>query len=292
MRTPSRCVMLVLVAAACGAPDNIQGPAVHAPFPPQSFQQSEVITLLDEDDGSQYTLDLSAQEIRFSDGRVLKLDNEQTTDALATFHGTIVADSVNAELLSLDRGSGCEDPSQVICDSPAQKSAQTSVGFMWRFVDDSKKPKGEKTNKKNVQAFGSGVKRQASADVCSDVATAALDVTGRYRNERTSIWGKVFGYAIAEAANELMRFLPRGSGSAVLFAGDVSDHLTTRTSLHILGFTWNSYNCSSRQVTAGPIIRSSGGGGRNLVCHNESVEISFDNGQTWITVTATVCEYQ
>lgn len=66
-----------------------------------SFPINVEVTITDYDDGTQYTLNTLAQEIRMSDGRVLALDSAQTADALAAFYGTIATDPVATSLATV-----------------------------------------------------------------------------------------------------------------------------------------------------------------------------------------------
>jgi len=105
--------------------------------------------------------------------------------------------------------------------------------------------------------------------------------------------------AIVETGNALKKLMPYGSSVAVKFEEKIAEHQYIVVNVNVLAFVWNSYNCSNRQVTAGPIFMqdSSGGGGGGgggsggggFFCESEVWQISFDNGNTYHDVTVNVC---
>lgn len=295
--------------AACSSPDAPVAPVLSANDLQISAWTSYMdpggtrFTIVDEVDGTEYVLDVAAQRILFSDGRVLLLDAEQTDSALATFHGTVVSDEVAAELVALPPPpkDDCFDP-----DCPPEPltggSSGASSTIVWRTVSED-----EKTNRgwrgrrfgQNSLANDGSVSTASSGDRCTDVANAALPARLEYKEKRSRWIPETWKYAVSAGGDALIRFAPRGTFSAALFGAGMTDHLHARTSMSVLAFMWNSYNCGSRYVTAGPVIRSgsggsggSGGGGGTLVCKWENMEISFTgSGGPWYPVQVYVCEY-
>lgn len=281
-------LMVLAFIAACSAPDRVSAPTLTPSGPPSHTQSlnGSVITLVDEDDGSQYTLDVNAQVVRFSDGRSLHFDYDQTTEALAAFHGTLEADSIDGTRFM--PSAGCEDPTQLICGS----STQAMPAFRWRFVNKSKVSK----DKEKKVSGGAGVGVQSSFDVCSDVATAAINAQGTFKSNRTSVWRNVFSYGVGGLFGDIMgRSYPAATATAALLAEDFINGRKRQTAISVLAYVWNTYECSPGSVRAGPIIdfRSGGGSGagRTLVCTQQTVEFSFNGGQSWEAVIVTVCEY-
>lgn len=254
---------------------------------------------MDGEDGVEYTLDIDQQEIRFSDGRVLILDPEQTSMAAATFHGTLVADAEASDLQNLP-DPNCTNPDPAFCGIEAQSASgqsDPSSTVLWRVASvgsetpnwrSAKRQQGRRRSNPDNASIAS------SADPCTDVANAALPKTLEYKTQRNSFMKDVWAVAIAEGVNLAKRFMPRGSAAAADFVNEVADHLHARTSMSVLAFTWNSYSCGSRNVTAGPIFVGGGGGGGagNFTCHYETWEISFTGWDgPWYPITVTVCSY-
>ena len=67
-------------------------------------------------DGTVYTLNVPAQEIRMSDGRILGLDSAQTADALAAFYSTPSTDSVASDMATVTVSNVCPDQSRPRCE--------------------------------------------------------------------------------------------------------------------------------------------------------------------------------
>ncbi len=247
-----------------------------------------------DDDGTGYTLDVASQEIRMSDGRVLILDAEQTTDAIGAFSRTITTDPISYEVSQLTYIPDC---GQVVCEyssSPGQ-----ATGVLWRrsTSSDPGNRKGLDIGRRPSKPTGGPTTAQSSSDRCSEVASIAVSRAQEYANSRTSFIKSVWPFAVEEATNALKKFMPRGTSVAQYWADKIAQHYATSTAVGILAYTWNTYGCSDRRVTVGPVYMNSGGsggggGGGNYVCEDQRWEISFDGGQTWAPIWVKVCYYQ
>jgi hypothetical protein len=125
-----------------------------------------------------------------------------------------------------------------------------------------------------------------STDPCHDIATDAVSRASAYFNKRTSFVRDIWPLAIVEGANWARRRVPRGYAVFAKFAEQIANHEASRIEVNILAFYWNSYGCSSRQVTVGPIFMGGGSGAGSVTCEWQTWRISFDNWahSSWISV--------
>lgn len=131
-----------------------------------------------------------------------------------------------------------------------------------------------------------------SANPCDDIATDAVSKASAYFNNRTSFVKDIWPLALMEAGNWARRRIPRGYAVFARFAEKVANHEASRIEVNILAFYWNSYSCSSRQVTVGPIFMGGGGGGGGgggVTCEWQTWKISFDNWRTSSSIWVQVC---
>ena len=129
------------------------------------------------------------------------------------------------------------------------------------------------------------------ADPCTDIATDAVSKASAYFSKRTSFIKDVWPFAIVEGINGARRRIPRGYAVFARFAELIANHEASRIEVNILAFYWNSYSCSSRQVTVGPIFMGGGGGGGGggVTCEWQTWKISFDNWRTSSSIWVQVC---
>ena len=342
---------VVIGIAACNA--DLGGPE-HARLAPAqvkrtSVEADSVISIVDHD-GTQYTLSIPDREIRMSDGRILELTADQTSEAVEAFYATMASDPVAQDVntIGTDYGSGlCKDPDAC----PPQQSLQASGATTYssdcpnpRFSADvippvtrrtkacsrpglrlpspgflirrpiSSAPAPRKTQRPPSRSRIRAYKQRAynspdafsfaqyggtSNDACTNVVNNAISTASTYFNRRTSFISEIWDMAIVETGNALKKLMPYGSSVAVKFEEKIAEHQYIVVNVNVLAFVWNSYNCSNRQVTAGPIFMqdSSGGGGGGgggsggggFFCESEVWQISFDNGNTYHDVTVNVC---
>ncbi len=336
--------VVVLATVACstdlGGPER---PRLQPNIKPALSVVASELSVWDED-GTQYTLNVPAREIRMSDGRKLLLDEDQTNLAIEAFYGTIATDPVATDISTLTYDTGCSTPdSKVGCEaqirildpwepvqaeprsgppsrarvgtSPQRPSGTAVPKLMWRRPEDSRRNKLPRRiqphsrtrpsqptamNSTGSFAFASnsffaGNYFAMSADPCTDVASLAVSYANQYFSKRTNYIKEIWPFAVAEAADWATRTIPRGTLIALKFADLVATHEASRIQVNILAFYWNSYNCSNRTVTVGPIYLGGGsgggggGGGGGMFCEYQTWKISFDNGQTWHGVSVHVC---
>ncbi len=129
--------------------------------------------------------------------------------------------------------------------------------------------------------------------MCTDVANAVLPSRLDYSARRSQFLKGAVAVGIGEVVNGLLGLvLPAGSASAAAFATYVADAANSRVAISILAYYWNTYQCGSKLVSAGPIYRGANwaSGGISWACHTETWEISFNGGQTYDPINVTVCD--
>lgn len=295
-------VIVCLTTVGCSRDTGITSPMQSPPVPKFLVSSSEGshITIVDENDGTEYTLDVTQREITSSNGEILVLDEQQMQLALPEFLGTLAADPVVPDFESIDPN-GCQPEPGIVC--PYSVSSGDLSTILWRSdsatwnhnKNHSKAPKGRKMKLGTVYdglTASSPITVAAYSDVCQNVANAALPSTIDYRVQRTSFLRDAFNTATVIALSWAVRkqLLP-GSIAAGLFAARTADRAYSRIRMGALAFYWNQYDCANRQVTVGPlwVTGSGSGGGGSHSCGYQDWTISFDNGATWSTIRVLTC---
>ena len=292
--------VIVLVAAACTdapvVPEN-RNPVLPQPSNYVSYADGKVVTLVDDLDGESYTLNTDTREIRRgSDGAILELDAQQAAAAASAFYGDAIADAVLNDFSSVcspenpcgdAMGGALGDGSGLVLTKESQDT-RTHRGSRFGASPTGGPPvKPFKSSKNSVELMSGGT--------CSDIVNAVLQGRVEYSARRTDFLREGFRSAFFVGVGITVRgVLPVGTLPAARFIEKVAEAQQSRIAVSLLGWMWNSYGCGSQQVTAGPVIRSFGGGGRGeqyLACHTESWLISFDGGQTSKRVSVEVCEF-
>ncbi|MDQ6769972.1 MAG: hypothetical protein M3Z54_08295 [Gemmatimonadota bacterium] len=266
-----------------------------------------------DDDGTQYTLNIAAQEIKMSDGRVLELNADQTALAIEAFYGVETTDPVAYDVASITYGPlPCSADDPTCCPHPdtgcymAQFRAAVPQ-VLWRRVGTSlhrnlprRRGRGRRLNPRdtfgaisNIEAFSFASARfSMSDDVCGNIAGDAVSKAQAYFNTRTSFIKDVWPLAVATGAAAIRRSLPMGSAAAAKFGELIANHEATRITVNVMAFFWNSYGCSSRSVSGGTIVLAGGSSsGGSLSCSIETWGISFDDGKSWHNIDVRVCQY-
>jgi hypothetical protein len=292
---------IVVFAAAC-----TDAPVVpdqhHAILPPSRNYASTVsgstVTIVDEYDGESYTLNTETREItRSSDGAVLELDAEQAAAAATAFYGDAVADAV---LNDFNLVCSPENP----CGDAMGGTLGDESGFT--LTKESEASRTHRGTRFGVSPLGSppmGPFKSAksfdlmSGGMCSDIINSVFQGRLDYSAQRTDFIKDGFIYGVLVAGGAVTRrVLPWGTIGAARFMDKIAVSQDRRIAISILGWMWNSYYCGSQPVTAGPVIRSFGGGSFGsgsgyLACHTETWLISFDGGKTSSRVSVEVCEF-
>lgn len=297
------CAALALMTAGCS--DFPVDPRSHDPIlpPPRSYAAptGSIITLYDPDDRVTYTLNTGTHEItRSSDGAILELDAEQTAVAATAFSGNKVADAVLNDFTVVCNPA---NPCAAAMNASADESAVSSGFIATKESEDSRAHPGawfapSPAGNSSLNRFQSS---PASIDLmsgmCENIVNSVFQHRLLYASSRSTFVRDGFLYGVITARSLVLRkSLPAGTAAAVSFLASAVEGQERRVAISILGWMWNSYSCSSQQVTAGPVIRSysgtSEGGSLNLECHYETWSISFDGGKTSSRITLNVCEYK
>lgn len=267
-----------------------------------STVNGSLVTMVDDYDGESYTLDMTRGEItRRSDGSVLELDEEQTAAAATVFYGDVVVNSLFdsfSDVCSPERPCGAAmsgsagEPTLASGLLLQRESAETRTRPGNRFgatLLGSLPAKPFKSSKKSFSIMSGGI--------CDDIINSVFRGRLDYAARRTDFVkdGFLFGVLVAAGA-ATRRALPVGGVGAIRLLGNAAAAQEKRIAVSILGWMWNSYSCGNGQtVTAGPVIRSfgggAGGGSGSLVCHTESWSISFDGGRSYSRISVEVCEF-
>jgi hypothetical protein len=291
--------------------------------------------MVDENDGTVYTLNTDQREIRSSNGEILMLSGEQFDAIQPEFLGTVEADQSVPGLESIppDNG-GCVPSPGLECPLVVVRPPDLSL-IQWRFASredmrDGKRSKGKNNNggrdhnlvditsgrvtamlnPPSVFSFAARIATSSSEfaaiapvpftsaaysdPMCTQVANAALPSTIDWRGQRTSLVKDGFFAATAIVVGGVAKkILAGGTLAASKFLSSAVERADIRVRMQILAFYWNSYNCSSQVVTAGPIwmqgSNPSSGGGIGRSCAYDYIQISFNDGATWSTIYVMVC---
>ena len=128
MQTPVPCATaflrlgaIALAIAACSS--DLGGPKEGLSVPVKPALDEPIanqVTIVDSDDGVQYTLDVPNSQIEMSDGRVLVFETpEQLNDAITAFYGTISTDQTAPSLT--DAVNTCPHPDSGGCYEPQNR---------------------------------------------------------------------------------------------------------------------------------------------------------------------------
>lgn len=328
-----RGISIAIAVAAIGACGTDLGGPYHAPLRvPQArpdFIQPSEISIVDND-GTQYTLSIPDREVRFSDGRVLRLTDDQTDSVAEAFYATNATDPVAQDVQSLGAyypyDPNCADPTKVCNeDRNIQISPPISFNLVCPSLTGCKKnqiraaapailirrpsseldepPRRRHAPSNRVRAHYEGRRLNSSrgfsfaqyggtsADACTNVVNDAVSTASDYFNKRSSFIKDIWEVAVAEAANELIKFLPVGSGAEAALGTKLLEHRAAAVNVNVLAFVWNTYGCSQRTVFAGPVyLPGNYTQSTNVVCQNQHWDISFDGGNTWHGIWVRVCE--
>jgi hypothetical protein len=298
--------------------------------PPMLLEDPDPLTTVSfaTDGGVQYTLNMSTQQVVGSDGSILVLTAEQAAAMLSAFHGTLIADEQAADLVAAASESGggpaCDpyDPEnpceQVRSVGGPVRTDWTAAAVRRVSIDgrrligkrfglfmtprspagrDTPRPGGDRAARKYAvsgEVLIPGGPSFLEPDICTDILNAVLPTTVQYASVRNSFMSQLISVAVAEILNGAwVRVVPSGSFAALVLETQLAEHMNARIAVGIVGAMWNMYECGSRNVTGGPVLRLGAGqtGGGAIVCHYETWEISFDGGQTSTDVQVRVCEY-
>lgn len=259
-------------------------------------------------DGTSFTLNAGAREVRVSTGIVIKLSPEQTAEIATAFRATTIGDPLAGEI---DRTppppSGCGPESGGVCESALPSIDGPSV--LVRQVSKSAKTKPGKTfglgplsytkpRSKPSSTESSNIGIASTSDYgwppsCLDMAREMFAMTPRYRATRNSVLNTL--KEIASTTFELDDYgrptvrLPNLPTLAYTLMNQMADESDAFIQMQYWAGMYTGYGCTANNwPDAGG---GGGGGGLTLECHNEGWEISYDGGRTWHPIEVSVCQY-
>ncbi len=300
-------VVIGVVISACstdlGGPDN---PKLQAHDASPRFTESVSQLTIYENDGSSYTLSIPDREVRYSDGRILQLTEEQTVLMAANFHSVIGTDPVATDLqyLEIPPDPNCPDPGKV-CGEDQRQVAPPDIQIRRLGPSDRPERRRGASGPSRARMYRDRTFQSpplysfaqwggAQVDACTNVVNQAAYRRMEYLNRRTSLLRDIWGKAVVLGANFAIKVLPPGTIGGAFLVTEVYEAAAVHTNVNILAFVWNSYGCSTRAITAGPIWSTGGGGGGGgsggYTCTYEHWSISFDNGATRQGIWVKVCE--
>ena len=315
--------MLVLHACA----DNPVAPTASTKAPPQPLKSissidpsTSEITIVDDDDGTQYTFIPATNEIRVSDGSYIELDASQAAMFAAEFQGTLEMDQIIPSMnsLTLDctidynaaKPGRCPEDQRPTLIGGAQGSAQASAPqsgsavtrttVLWRRTTSVPADRAQLRASTAMRSTLGPVLSLSYGDPCVDVLNAGASQAAVFTRNRTTAMATARDAVVGELAlrgSELVleKTLPSGSAAAAAVITEIADRAAARIAVSILAYVWNTNSCGTHvpvaQITLGGAAGGGGGGGGGLTCHNEGWEISFDGGETWSPITVRVCQY-
>jgi len=322
--------VIVLIAGAIAlhaCAESPVAPASKAP-PPRPLKSvsyidpyTSAITVVDDDDGTQYTLNPATNEIQVSDGSFIELDPALTATFAAAFEGTVETDQIIPSMsnLSLDctpyelpgkDGRGCQEE-QVVTSPGAQlgtarsgvkpkRNATTAATILWRRASSVSAVGSAFDGRPAMHTSVDQVFALDFGDPCVDVLNSVAPNISVFSQQRTSFLQTIrdiVGGELVSRGGEwaFERTLTSGSGAAAAVLTKLADAASARVSVSILAYVWNTNSCGTHvpvaQVTLGGTGGGGSGGSGGLVCHLEGWEISFDGGNTWSPITVKVCQY-
>lgn len=267
-------------------------------------QDGTTMTMVDEDDGVQYTLDIAARTItRQSDGAVLELTEGQADSAAAAFAGAVRNDPSIPGLEAIGALSGAPTPGPCTgmdgnyCDASALQDPM----LIQPIRDAAKGHPGKRPLVRRRTATGTEPVMASilNGDPCTNIINAALPKVIQYRGARSSFLKRGFRSIFQKLKDAFVSFfLPPGSSDAMEFSQSLFEYATAQVAVGFLAGEWTSYGCrGDLSVVAGPYYHVGGTysttpTGGSYTCAQEQWEISWDGGQTWEAISVKVCQFQ
>ena len=283
--------ILVIGLASCktdlGPPETnaLKAPNVR----PVVMSGATRLTIYSRDNGRSYTLDVSAQTVRFSTGEVMDLTVNQTSMMYTAFKNIIATDPVADTLGSLIYGDvGCH-PKCITQYSLPKKGAQP-------LLMSSLQATGTLTLNFSESGTASSLIAQDAllSDPCTDMVTAAAVAKLNYTSRRTRVLDETLLAGIAEVGSVVGAVIfPEATAAGAALDTKLLEVITSSGAVNIMAFFWNSNSCGSRQLVTAPIyhIPTPGTFGTQWLCApvpNSRISI---NGGPWISVTVNICEW-
>jgi hypothetical protein len=294
-------VILGIALVACGDPTNLTRPKLQ----PNSARHlvssvnGSTISILD-DDGTSYTLDVPAQEIRVSTGVVIHLPPEQMPDYANGFMNIVVGDSLANQIGAApppEAGDGHGGP----CGwNPCDSRPSPSVGLnrvAGQSAPAAVQPLGLRPSKTILGLNSAPSLDEIIADSgpfsCAEIAENIMVSQYVYRGSRPTVLGVIKGGIAAALAGylpgvteiePLAWMIAVGADINTAMVGNMHDLLTLRINVAMYRMNY----CSQTYYSSGPLPSFDLGGGLTYDCHSEyqTIQLAAGSWSGWVSVCA------
>lgn len=136
---------------------------------------------------------------------------------------------------------------------------------------------------------------------CGQIAREALLTRSAFQATRIDLASQIRGVIASELVGAALgKYVGALAWGTIQIENLVYDHDYNTVQMSALGMMWGMAQCSPQQANVGQIIATGGGwsavpnapGGYEKVCSPANFQISFDNGQHWITVSGMLCVFE
>ncbi len=274
----SKSVIAIVGAAlvGCGDPTILMRPQLHPNSARSLISSVNGSTIsISDDDGTSYTLDVDAREIRVSTGVVINLRQEDLAMYASGFMDIVIGDSLSNQINTLPppEGEGHGGPcGWNPCDSRPAPSIQIS-GVATPSVQTSVPPFGARAGLTvPVLNPGSGLQDiivDAGPFSCAEIAENIMVSHYVYRGSRPTLFG-VFRSGVAAAApfvtgiEAISWMIAVGADINTAMIVNAGDRLTLQINVAMYRMSY----CSETYHTAGPLPSFSLGGGLTYACRS------------------------
>ncbi len=282
------------------------------------------LSLGDEVNGLTYTLNTTNRELRTSDGRIVRLDEQLTVATASAFATTPGFDATAQDMQTIltnycdpadpahpcDQVRAFETPRAVDRESPragprGRPGVRARTALIRRRDHARGRPepreggrgrKGaqvrsddEKFAAKNPLAPVVAVSITQNGFRCSDIAHDYVTLALAYQERRSQFIRRLIENAVGAVVSADVE-----AGARLLT--DIAERGGSGLQMSILASFYYGQGCTSQRPRIGTIIMGGpyfgGYSGWVMRCQDENWEISFDGGQSWHPIVVEVCWFQ
>lgn len=312
-------IAIVSIAIMAACTDMPTAPATMNKVPvirrDVSYASGSELVVVDQS-GQKLRLVPSVGELRLDDGRVYIMSDTQMAEILSDFQATIAYDALASETESLpeptcDGMFGCEEQStRVLPVAPMIPRALKPKTADGRTSKYRLRVRANSGSGGFTRAHGFARPMSPTFDYitalpnCRSMKMDLIAAMAGFRNERAAVTQRWLATGLSGFAYEAGRWikritLPEGNAFFAAIQADMVNKKQAETKFDVMRVLYTSSGCgtinwasqSSGGSGGGGTWNSTGGGGYAMTCHPETWHVSFDSGETWRNVDATVCEY-
>lgn len=295
--------ILGVALVACGDPTTLTRPKLQPNSARHLYSSVSGSTVtISDDDGTSYTLDVPAQEIRVSTGVVIHLPPEQVTGYADGFAAVVIGDSLANQIGAApppEAGDGHGGPcGWNPCDSRPSPSIGIN-GAMGQASAAALQPSGLRATQTipvvNFAPALDEIITDSGPFSCAEIAENIMASQYVYRGSRVTVFGAIKAGIITALAgyapgittiDPLAWLIAIGADVNTAMVGNMHDLLTLRINVAMYRMNY----CSQTYYTSGPLTSIILGGGLVYSCHSEYQTIALAQGSWsgWVSV----CAYQ